>query len=254
MKYIILEKSEGIATITLNRPEKLNAFNWEMEAEFFNALEEVGQDKDVRVLVITGAGPAFSTGADVEETLQKTVEEGGLTGEERYDLPFRNMVPVIASINGFAVGAGLTITLQCDIRIAAEEARFLLPFVTFGLVPEAGSTYFLSRLVGIAKACELVFSGKTITAKEAKEIGLVNEVVPGAELKEATYKLAKRIAQAPPLAMRMAKKGLYQGLEASIKDQIEFEKSALMTLMRTEDFQEAIKAFQEKRKPVFKGK
>ncbi len=254
MKYIILEKSEGIATITLNRPEKLNAFDWEMEAEFFKALGEVGQDKDVRVLVITGVAPAFSTGADVEEMLQRTAAKGGLTGEERYDLPFRDMVPVIASINGLAIGAGLTITLQCDIRIAAEEARFSLPFVTFGIVPEAGSTYFLSRLVGIAKACELVFTGKTITAKEAKEIGLVNEVVPGAELKEATYKLAKRIAQAPPLAIRMAKKGLYQGLEASIKDQIEFEKSTLMTLMRTEDFQEAIRAFQEKRRPVFKGK
>jgi len=254
MKYVVLDKSEGIATVTFNRPDKLNAFNWEMEGEVFDAFRQVEQDKDVRVLVITGAGPAFCTGADVEEMLQETIEKGGLTGREQYDLPFRNMVPVIASINGFAMGAGLTITLQCDIRIAAEEARLSLPFVPFGIIPEAGSTYFLSRLVGIAKACELTFTGKTITAKEAKEIGLVNEVVPLAELKEATYKLAKRIAQGPPLAMQMAKKGLYQGLEASIRDQIEYEKSALMTLMRTEDFQEAIKAFQEKRKPVFKGK
>jgi len=254
MKYIILEKSEGIATVTFNRPDKFNAFNWEMEAEVFDAFKQVEQDKDVRVLVITGAGPAFCTGADIEEMFQGTIDRGGLTGAEEYDLPFRNMVPVIASINGLAIGAGLTITLQCDIRIAAEEARFSLPFVPFGIVPEAGSTYFLSRLIGIAKACELVFTGKTITAGEGKELGLVNEVVPAAELKEATYKLARRIAQGAPLAMQMAKKGLYQGLEASIKDQIEYEKSALMTLMRTEDFQEATKAFQEKRKPIFKGK
>ena len=254
MKYVILEKSEGIATLTFNRPEKFNAFNWEMEGEFFNALEQVKQDKDVRVLVITGSGPAFSTGADVEEMFQEIADKEGLTGKEQYDLPFRDMVLVIASINGLAIGAGLTITLQCDIRIAAEEASFSLPFVRFGIVPEAGSTYFLSRLVGIAKACELIFTGKTIAAREAKEIGLVNDVVPGAELKDATYKLAKAIAQAPPLAMRMAKKGLYQGLEASIKEQIEYEKSALMTLTRSEDFQEAIRAFQKKRKPVFKGK
>lgn len=254
MKYVILEKSEGIATLTFNRPDKFNAFNWEMENEVFEAFSQVDQDKDVRVLVITGAGPAFSTGADVEEMLQKTIDQGGLTGEEHYDMPFRNMVPVIASINGLAIGAGLTIVLQCDIRIAAEEARFSLPFVPMGVIPEAGSTYFLPRLVGIAKACELAFTGRTITAAQAKEIGLVNDVVPAAELKEATYKLAKRIAQAPPLAMRMAKKGLYQGLEASIKDQIEFEKSAIMSLMQTEDFQEAIKAYTEKRKPVFKGK
>jgi 2-(1,2-epoxy-1,2-dihydrophenyl)acetyl-CoA isomerase len=254
MKYIILEKSEGIATVTFNRPDKLNAFNWEMEGELHNALEQVGEDKDVRVLVITGAGSAFCTGADVEEMFQEIADRGGLTGREQYDMPFRNMVPVIASINGLAIGAGLTITLQCDIRIAAEEARFSLPFVPFGLAPEAGSTYFLSRLIGIAKACELVFTGKTITAKEAKEIGLVNEVVPAAELKETTYKLAKRMAQGAPLAMQMSKKGLYQGLEASIKDQIEYEKATLMTLTRTEDFQEAIKAFQEKRRPIFKGK
>ena len=254
MKYVILEKSEGIATITLNRPEKLNAFNWEMEAELFDAVKQVEQDKEVRVLVITGAGAAFSTGADIEEMFQDIADKGGLTGEEHFDVPFRNMVPVIASINGPAIGAGLTIALLSDIRIAAEEASFSLPFVRFGLVPEGGSGYFLSTLIGMAKTCELVFTGRTITAKEAKEMGLVNEVVPAADLKEVTYRLARRIAQAPPLAMQMAKRGLYRGLEASIKDQVEYDKSALLSLSRTEDFHEAIKAFQEKRKPVYKGK
>jgi 2-(1,2-epoxy-1,2-dihydrophenyl)acetyl-CoA isomerase len=254
LKYFFLEQEEGVTTLTINRPDRLNAFNWEMERELFEAINQIEKDEDTRVLVITGAGRAFSTGADIEDQLKVNVERGGLTGEEMYDSPLRDMVPTIASINGLAVGAGMTLALQCDIRIASEEAKMQFPFVQVGAIPEFGSTYTLPRLVGIDRACELVLTGRMIEAKEAKDIGLVTEVVPASELKEATYKLARKIAQNPPLAAKEAKKGLYRGIQVSREESIEFEKSTLIALLNTEDHKEAISAFMEKRKPRFKGK
>lgn len=260
---IILDKAEGIATLTLNRPEKLNALNDAMAAELVDAFTQVEQDNDVRVLVITGAGRAFWAGADIKDSFLKRIEERK-RGEESYALvgwlhktclQLRNMPkPVIASINGYAVGIGVTLPLQCDIRIASEEAMFSVPFVRLGLIPEFGSTYSLTRLIGIAKACELVFTGKFIGAKEAKEIGLVNEVVPAAKLKAATYELAKTIAQGAPLALQIAKEGLYQGIDADIQGQLRYESLAYGILLRSEDHEEGVRAFLEKRQPTFKGK
>jgi enoyl-CoA hydratase/carnithine racemase len=260
---IILDKTEGIATLTLNRPEKLNALNEPMTAELLDAVTQVEQDNDVRVLIITGAGRAFSAGADIKDLFLKVIEESkrgvesfdSINWTERLCLKLRNMPkPVIASINGYAIGIGVTIPLQCDIRIASEEATFSLPFLKVGIIPEFGSTYALPRLVGIAKACELVFTGKSIGATEAKEIGLVNEVVPAADLRAATYELAKAMTQGAPLALQMAKKGLYQGLDADIQSQLRYETSALSILTRSEDHEEGVRAFLEKRQPNFKGK
>lgn len=260
---ITLEKAEGIATLTLNRPEKLNVLNETMAVELLDAITEVEKDKGVKVLVVTGAGRAFWAGADVKDVFLKAIEQRK-RGEESFDilgwldkicLQVRNMPkPVIASINGYAIGIGVTFPLQCDIRIASEEAIFSLPFVRLGVLPEFGSTYTLTRLVGIAKACELIFTGKAISAKEAKEIGLVNEVVPAAELQKATYELAKTIAQGAPLAIQMAKKGLYQGLDADIQSQLRYEGLAFDLLMKSEDHEEGVRAFLEKRQPSFKGK
>lgn len=260
---IILDKAEGIATLTLSRPEKLNALNETMAAELLDAFAQVEQDNDVRVLIITGAGRAFWAGADVKDLFLKGIEQRK-RGEETFDiigwlhkccLQLRNMPkPVIASISGHAVGIGVTLPLQCDLRIASEEAMFSVPFVQLGLIPEFGSTYSLTRLIGLAKACELVFTGKSIGATEAKEIGLVNEVVPAAELKAATYQLAKTIAQGAPVAMRMAKEGLYQGSEADIHTQLRYETLAYNILLPSEDHEEGVRAFLEKRKPTFKGK
>jgi len=260
---IILEKAEGIATLTLNRPEKLNALNETMAAELLDAFTQVEQDSDVRVLVITGAGRAFWAGADVKDLFLKGIEERKRGGEafdiigwlHKACLQLRNMPkPVIASINGHAVGVGVTLPLQCDLRIASEEATFSVPFVRLGLIPEFGSTHSLTRLVGLAKACELVFTGKSIGAKEAKEIGLVNEVVPAAELKAATYELAKAVAQGPPVAVRMAKEALYQGSVADIQTQLQYESLAFGILLPSQDHEEGIRAFLEKRQPTFKGK
>jgi enoyl-CoA hydratase/carnithine racemase len=260
---IILDKAEGIATLTLNRPEKLNALNEAMAAELLDAFTQVEQDNDVRVLIITGAGRAFWAGGDVKDLFLKGIEERK-RGEETFDLlgwlhksclQLRNMPkPVIASINGHAVGIGVTLPLQCDLRIASEEATFSVPFVRLGIIPEFGSTHSLTRLIGLAKACELVFTGKSIGAREAKEIGLINEVVAAAELKTATYELAKTIAQGAPVAMQMAKEGLYQGADADIQTQLRYESLAFGILLPSEDHEEAVRAFLEKRQPTFKGK
>jgi len=260
---ITLEKAEGIARLTLNRPEKLNALNEVMAAELLDAVTHVEEDKDTKVLVITGAGRAFWAGADVKELFLKGIDQRKrdeasfdiISWLERLCLQLRNMPkPTIASINGHAVGIGVTLPLQCDIRIASEEAMFSLPFVRFGLIPEFGSTYALTRLVGIAKACELIFTGKFIGAKEAKEIGLVNEVVPTAELEKTTHEWAKTIAQGAPIAIQLAKKGLYQSLDASIESQLHYESLALNILLRSEDHEEGIRAFLDKRQPNFKSK
>ena len=162
--------------------------------------------------------------------------------------------PIIASINGDAVGFGCTLSLTCDIRIASETARFGLGFVRIGVTPEFGSTFFLPRIVGVAKALELLFTGKIIDAAEAKEIGMVNQVVPADHLEKATLEMARAIAMAPPLSIRMIKKGVYQGLENDLDTQVLWEHLVFTMARQTEDHYEGIKAFLEKRKPDFKGK
>ncbi len=260
---ILLETKEAIATITLNRPEKLNAFTESMMEEFFQALDRVEKKKDIRVMVITGAGRGFCSGADIQELFLKNIE-ATKQGKEIYDLldwiqktclKLRQMPKVtIASINGPAVGLGFTLALACDLRLASEEAIFSMPFVRFGLIPEFGSTYFLPRLVSLTKACELAFTGKTITATQAKEIGLINEVVPASDLETATYDLAKSITNVAPQALELAKKGLYQGLDNDLETQLQYECLALSLCFRTQDHEEGVKAFLDKRQPVFKGK
>ncbi len=162
--------------------------------------------------------------------------------------------PIIASINGVAVGGGCTMTLSCDIRITSEEAKFQLPFTRLGICTEIGSTYLLPRLIGMGKACELIFTSKTIDAKEAKEIGLVNQVVPASELVKTTYEMASSIAKLPPLAVQMNKRGLRQAMNTDLPSQLQYEALATAYLSDTEDRKEAIKAFLEKREPIFTGR
>lgn len=262
-KTILLEKEENVSTITLNRPDRLNAHTDEMGLEIAEALRVADTDKETRVLVITGAGRAFCAGADVKAFAEAA--EARKRGEDRPSVSpsiigrgpwlFRNFSkPIIASINGPAMGIGLTMALACDLRIAADMATLGAIFVRMGVMPEFGSTYNLPRLVGIAKACELVFTGKIIEAKEAFEIGLVNQVVPADQLKAATRELAASIAQWPPLAIQTSKRALYQGLDADLSAQLTLETMGLTSLFNTEDHAEAAKAFVEKRKPVFKGR
>lgn len=257
---LLIEKKEQIGTITFNRPDMLNALSQLGFREFIQALKEIDADDGIRVVVITGAGRAFSAGLDIDEARQGPPETG-LQAVPLQDtvawIPhvMRNMrKPIIASINGAAAGGGFTIALACDIRIASEDAKLGAGFVRVGLIPELGSSYTLPRLIGIAKACELIFTGKTMDAKEAKAIGLVNEVVPKDELTAATYKMAAEITKAAPIALQLAKKALYQGLDSDLVAQLQFEQLGQSTCFKSEDFKEGIQSFLEKRKPVFKGK
>ncbi|MFA4837380.1 MAG: enoyl-CoA hydratase-related protein [Dehalococcoidia bacterium] len=266
MKYetITLEKADNIATITLNRPDRLNALNAKMGDELQDVFGVVDRDNEVRVVVLTGAGRAFCAGADIQG--QFTAEGAGGKEEsliERIPREFdepkclslaKIRKPVIAAINGAAVGFGCTITLGCDIRIASETAKFGLAFTRMGLLPEWGSTYYLPRLIGLAKACELVFTARMVEAQEAKEIGLVNQVVPADKLKQATYDMAGIIAGLAPKAMEISKKALRHGMNNDLATQARYEVVALHYLLGTEDHKEGARSFLEKRKPVFKGK
>ncbi len=260
---IILEKKEFVATVTFNRPDKLNAVNTQMRRELGDVFGRLDEDDETRVIIITGQGRGFCTGADTTELFQsrKDKEEQGMRDDvirsrkKEHPLVLAHIrKPTIAAINGLAVGGGCTMSLNCDIRIASEAARFMLPFTRLGGSPELGSTYFLPRIVGIAKACELMFTSRMIDAREAKEIGLVNQVVPAEELARASWEMASSIAKLSPLSVQACKRALYQGLDDNLAAQLQFEDFAQNYLRGTEDLREATRAFREKRDGVFKGK
>ena len=256
---IILQKEEGIATITLNRPDKLNSLTPKMLDELQAVTEELAQDDNVKVVVITGAGRAFCAGADLDHPIFDATNPADVKEmmQKFHQIPLntRNMTkPVIASVNGAAVGAGCNYALACDIIVASEKARFGQVFVGIGLHSDCGGTYFLPRLVGVAKACELLFTGKIIDAKEAERIGLVNQVVAEDQLEAATKELALSLAKGPSLAINMIKTSIYQGLEMDLASALEREAAVQSICILTEDCKEGIRAFKEKRKPMFKGR
>lgn len=251
-----------IATITLNRPDKLNAFTTEMLYAWADALQECQRNDQVRVVVLTGAGRAFCSGGDVKGMGERRQAETPIERKEslanrvhRIPLIMDELdKPVLVAINGVATGAGLDMALMGDIRIAAESARMAETYVRVGIMAGDGGAWYLPRIVGIPRALELLWSGRFVDAKEAKEIGLVNQVVPDAELMAATYEMAERIAEGPPLAIRMMKKAVYQGMRMDVRTHLEQVSSHMAVLFATEDHQEALAAFREKRKPCFKGK
>lgn len=260
---ILLGKSNGVATITLNRPDKLNALNHQMSLDLLDVVREVDSDPEVRVVVLTGSGRAFCAGADMQEFLEATQDRGSWLNDFNpapshfQNLPFSLhdlSKPTIAALNGPAVGVGLSFSVACDIRIASEKAKLGAIFTQVGLVPEYGTAYTLPRLLGVAKACELVFTSKIVSAEEARAIGLVNQVVPADQLEAVTMEMASRIASLPPRAIQMAKRLLYHGLDNDLNTMVHFATVALDWTMRTEDHAEAVRAFIEKRTPRFQGK
>jgi 2-(1,2-epoxy-1,2-dihydrophenyl)acetyl-CoA isomerase len=261
---VLFNVEEGIATLTLNRPEKLNALNEVMAVELLDVFNRVKEDESIKAVVLTGAGRAFCAGADIKERFLPRMEKkkkGEAWGEvicgyaEKMCLLFSGISkPVIAALNGTAFGFGATLALACDMRIACEEAKMSFGFLRMGVTPEFGSTFFLTRLTGIARAFELIFTGKTINADEAREIGLVNQVVPSADLFKTVSELALSIAQAPPVAVQLTKQLIYQGLCSDFKTQLRLENYALEMCRSTRDHEEAVRAFLEKRKPVFEGR
>jgi 2-(1,2-epoxy-1,2-dihydrophenyl)acetyl-CoA isomerase len=260
-EYVLLDKQDGVATITLNRPEKYNAFAGRMRQEVVQAMDEVAQDREVRVVVITGAGKAFCVGGDVNEFVSGTTQAlEQQASSERHAmckavLTINTMEkPVIASVNGVAAGGGCNLALSCDIRIASDRARFGQVFVRRGAHPDWGGIYFLPRLVGYSKAAELIFSGEVVDAQEALRIGMVNRVVPHEELPQATGDLAERIAKNAPIPIAFAKRGLQNFHKWNLAQALDYESYVLEVCRRSEDFIEGFSSFLEKREPLFKGR
>lgn len=257
-----LEKKDGIAILTLHRPERLNAITYKMfTVEFPRLLRELQKDDELRVLIITGAGKAFSAGGDVADLPLFAQSDPNLTKGERLEalggwalLLYNLEKPTIAAINGVAAGSGLAIAMLCDIRIASEEARFGSRFVSRGLIPDTGATFLMPRLVGAGKSFELMYTGDIINAKEAERIGLINKVVPHDSLMDEAGALAKRLANAPPLALAQTKRAVHNGLMDNLEEQLYFETYAQNFLFRTEDFAEGVDSFLKKREPRFKGR
>ena len=264
-KEIQFDVDQGIATMTLNRPDLRNAITSpEMIAEVKAACQAANEDINIKVLILTGSDPAFSSGGNVKDMKNRQGMFGGNPVEvmENYRSHLHEIllavydvqIPTIAAINGSAIGAGCGIALMCDIRVASKKAKFGETFLDVGLIPGDGGAYTLPRVVGMAKACELIFTGKIIDADTAAEIGLINYVVEHEELLAKAKEIATRIAGKPPAALRMAKQLLRTGQTASLPHVLE-QSAAFQSLCHLmEDHDEALDAMFEKRKPVFTGK
>jgi len=256
---VIVTRKDGIAIVTLNRPEKLNAWSPELVEDLIEALEEVAVDDAVRAVIITGAGKSFCAGGDVEKdiaTLSKMGPSQFTAYLTRGMLVYTTIIdmekPVIAAINGYAVGAGLDLSIACDIRIAAEDAKLGEFFVRMGLIPEA-AVYLLPRLIGLGKAKLLSFTGELVSAKEAEQMGLVDKVVPADKLMSSAEELAQRLAEGPA-AIGIIKKAINGSLGMNINSSLDYITRLSYQSVHTEDHKEAFTAWLEKRKPVFKGK
>jgi len=259
---LIYETKDGVATLTLNRPERLNALGGSLRDDLPAALARAIDDSDVRVVVITGAGKGFCAGGDV-----KAMQDANAAGRTRPLMervaPSRDRTvlmmrdspkPLIAAVNGAAAGAGMNLALACDIRLASSAAKFSQAFVRRGLHPDWGGTYFLPRVVGMAKACQMIFTGEIIDADEALRLGIVSAVHPPERLLSATYELTAKIAQGPAVAIRLARRALYHNLEADLRASLEYETFAQNICQDTDDAREGIRAFVEKREPKFAGR
>jgi enoyl-CoA hydratase len=257
-KLIIYEKSDGVATITLNRPEALNAFSKDVIEEILCALEDVKSEENVRVVVLTGAGEkAFSAGADIKSMVGMTAlkaRELSLMGESLCLALESLEKPVIAAINGYALGGGLEVAMSCDFRIASENARMGQTEVNVGLIPGWGGTQRLTRLVGITKSKELIFTGKMIDAQTAEQLGILNMVTPADKLKETVRQFAQDLASKPPVALKVAKALINKGANIGLDSALALEREGFGVVASSEDLKEGVSAFIEKRKPVFKGK
>ena len=246
---------DGIARITLDRPERMNAFTFEMIDAWRAAIEECRRDDAVKVVIVTGAGSAFCSGGDIVEMgdrLEQTPEQRKaelFDRIERIPLALEDLdKPVIAAVNGVATGAGMDMALMCDLRYAAQGARFAETYVNVGLVPGAGGAHFLPRLVGVPKALELFWTGDFIDADEAMRIGIVNKVFPDAELMTQVEKIARKIAKAPPLTLRMVKRAIYQGMRNDLRTNLDLISSHYAVITATERHKEAVRSFIAKRR------
>jgi len=258
---IIFTTDGPIATIKLNRPDKLNAFGGPMREEILDVLAKIGADDAVRVVIVTGEGRGFSAGGDIDhlKRLRESNDEEGfrqvLANGQRITKTMRSLPkPVIAAVNGPCAGAGFSFALGCDIRIASDAATFGASFSRIGLHPDWGGSWFLPKLVGSASACELIFTGSMISAEEAQRIGLVNRVVPHAELMPTVLELATTVTKSAPRVVRLAKESIYRSLSSDMESAFTREGEVQMECFYSDDFLEGLTAFKEKRRPRFSGR
>jgi len=256
-KNLKFAKEENIGILTLSRPKALNALNLELLLELNRAVEIISKDESIHVLIITGDGKAFVAGGDITEMKDLDSIRGLSTGELGVEI-FRNIerlrIPTIAAVNGFALGGGCELAMSCDLRIASDNAKFGQPETSLGITPGFSGCVRLSRLAGLAKARELIYTADIIPALEAERIGLVNKVVPADHLMSAAMEMAKRIASNAQLAVRYSKMAINRGIETDIDTAIAFENQVFALCFATEDQKEGMTAFIEKRPPDFKVK
>ena len=249
-----------IAKVTLNRPEVLNALNVEMAEELIRVFQELRTHDDIRAVVLTGAGRAFCAGGDVKQMLSVIDKDpasffpGPLKTYNQLIMAIRDLPkPVIAAVNGMATGAGFNLALACDVRIASDNARFSQAFIRIGLIPDCGGTFFLPRIVGWAKAMELMLTAELIDSEQAKQLGIVNLVVKESELESSVGFFAQQVAELPTSAVGRLKRLLNASFSTSLEEQLALEADMQVECARTKDFTEGVKAFTEKRVPKFKG-
>jgi enoyl-CoA hydratase/carnithine racemase len=258
---VVVEKLGRVGRITFNRPERLNALTPETMAQLSEAVAGFESDGDVRALVIGGRGEAFSAGGDMDfvaELRHKTPVEVKETVYKYFQGAVKRIKlcpkPTIAAVHGPAVGAGCEIAIACDFRLATPEAMFYQSWRELGIIPPLGGMFLLPRIIGLARATEMILLGTKVGGEEAERIGLVNKVVPKAELEAEALALAERLAEGPPLAYAVAKEGLRRGMESSLAAEWEFNLYAQAMLFSSQDFAEAAQAFKEKRRPKFEGR
>lgn len=256
---ILYEISDDVASITLNRPDKLNAFNDLMIKETTDAFKQAGRDDAVRCVKITGAGRGFSSGQDLKDVQDR--EDAFSIGDHLrrgYNRLITRMVslekPVVGAINGVAAGAGCSVAVACDLRIASDQAAFIQVFSKVGLVPDSGSTWLLPRLIGYARAYEMAVTADKVEADKALQWGLVNEVVPADQLHEIAAAWARRLAQGPTLAFGLTKRAMMRSWEVSLSEALEYEAMLQDVAAQSEDYEEGVQAFLEKRPPQYEGK
>lgn len=254
---ILIEKRGSVAVLTINRPDKLNALNSKVHVEAVAALEELRLDAAVRVLIITGAGEkSFVAGADIGEFEGKTpaAQRAMFLEKTLFNSLDTFPKPVIAMINGFCLGGGCELALACDLRYAGERARFGQPEINLGIIPGGGGTQRLTNLIGEGKAMEMILTGDMIDAPTALSLGLVNDVYSSAELREKTFAVAEKIAEKSPVALQMAKEAVKLAARSNLDEGLRREVDLFAICFSTEDKQEGVAAFLEKRKPIFKGR
>jgi len=262
MSEVLFERDGGVVTLTLNRLERRNTISQAMLAELSARLVECDDDRDVRVIVLTGAGKTFCAGLDMQDAASvQGIEGGGFELTESFNLRdatpnvlHRMDTPVICALNGGAAGYGMDLALSCDIRIAGRSAKIAAAFTKRGVVPESGGTWLLPRLLGWAKAAEIIFTGRTLLAEQCLEMGLVNKVVDDDELMNEARSLAEEIAANAPLAVQAAKRMMRMALAEGFDEHVHHVYLQVLPLLRSDDFREGFTAFLEKRKPQFRGK